>query len=311
MKSQRRTELINSLNNLQESILNTNTPVALAEFADLDYDRFDKIIKYRRLNLGITILIYQKDLQITFTLPLQFMKFVKNQFRLEILDLPQVNLDLYGSEEEKKEEEKKEEKKEEKREEEIRVSSDLLEAYLIKREEILQYVVKKIQEHDITRISIGGAKFGGSMANIFALDISEVIKTKFEYKHIDIDLVTYGALRAGNQAFATAVNSAVNGVNMRIRFKEDKMSQIPDNSYIHAGSEVRINEDNSLIGKSYKIEGDPTPRFSEERYEIRVFVNEVKSNTPSNSEIARINEYFSFEDFYITYEQILNSIILI
>mmetsp|Transcript_16327 Transcript_16327/g.16964 ORF Transcript_16327/g.16964 Transcript_16327/m.16964 type:complete len:391 (+) Transcript_16327:12-1184(+) len=127
----------------------------------------------------------------------------------------------------------------------IRVHRGFIEAYGDKGvKDVIDGLVDLAKEKEITDIYFSGHSLGGGLAYICALDFFTTAQTKLQGVKMRYNIATYGAPRTGNQVFAKAINSIIGtkGVNMRVVFQEDLVTQVPDSPYVHAGNEVKFNK---------------------------------------------------------------------
>lgn len=109
---------------------------------------------------------------------------------------------------------------------------------------------KFVKMYPYADILIGGHSLGGAIAGMFVDYISKL--------NITINMVTFGAPRIGNKAFSEYINDKINGLNLRITYKQD---MVPMNlaftmGYYHSGNEINYyNLTNYNIEKPYTDNG--------------------------------------------------------
>jgi len=136
--------------------------------------------------------------------------------------------------EENKEENTEEEKKEGK---DIKVHNKVITEYNSVRKYIHNRIKKYKGGSSIDEVFISGFSIAGAIANICALDLS----VKYERRNFEYNLITLGAMKAGNRDFADEVNRRMNGLNMRIKFVNDIVAAAFHHDY-HAGNKVYIKD---------------------------------------------------------------------
>ena len=86
-----------------------------------------------------------------------------------------------------------------------------------------------------------GHSLGGALATLAAYQLLKKYPDRF-----NISLVTFGAPRVGNQAFADHMNKSHLYYNVRIIFNNDPITSVPfDDSYVHAGTAVTFQNPNT------------------------------------------------------------------
>ncbi|XP_046858009.1 lipase-like [Xenia sp. Carnegie-2017] len=80
------------------------------------------------------------------------------------------------------------------------------------------------------KVLVTGHSLGGAMATLAAVDL---INAGYQ-----VDLITFGAPRVGNKAFAQYVDRIVKGLNLRVTYLNDIVTVVPNVGYRHAGQEI-------------------------------------------------------------------------
>ena len=110
-----------------------------------------------------------------------------------------------------------------------KVHSGFLKAYNPLKDEMLRKVNTLYQEHP-KKVLVTGHSLGGAMATLAAADLVNARYT--------VDLITFGAPRVGNKEFAQYVDRIVKGLNLRVTYKNDIVTVVPNIGYRHAGQEI-------------------------------------------------------------------------
>ena len=110
-----------------------------------------------------------------------------------------------------------------------KIHTGFFEAYSPLRDEMLQKVNNFYQEHP-KKVLVTGHSLGGAMATLAAVDLVNARYT--------VDLITFGTPRVGNKEFAQYVDRIVKGLNLRVTYKNDIVTVVPNIGYRHAGQEI-------------------------------------------------------------------------
>ena len=119
-----------------------------------------------------------------------------------------------------------------------KVHKGFLLTYRSARNFVLQTVENFRKAHPSAGVYVTGHSLGGAQAVFLTVDL---------YKRgIQANLMTFGAPRPGNQAYANYANNLIKGVNYRITFRYDKIPILPFRvmGYRHVGTEVNFSKIN-------------------------------------------------------------------
>ncbi|XP_046845589.1 lipase-like [Xenia sp. Carnegie-2017] len=86
--------------------------------------------------------------------------------------------------------------------------------------------------HSNSTVLVTGQSLGGALATFAAVDLAKA--------GYHVDLITYGSPRLGNKEFSEYVDNTLNGLNLRVTFKNDYVSVLPPKllGYWHVGQEI-------------------------------------------------------------------------
>ncbi|XP_046858557.1 lipase-like [Xenia sp. Carnegie-2017] len=118
-----------------------------------------------------------------------------------------------------------------------KIHSGFLKSYSPLKDEMLRKVNTLYQEHP-KKILVTGHSLGGAMATLAAVDLVNA--------GYPVNLITFGAPRVGNKEFAQYVDRIVKGINLRVTYKNDIVTVIPNKGYRHAGQELHCIDHNKF-----------------------------------------------------------------
>ncbi|XP_046845077.1 uncharacterized protein LOC124438930 [Xenia sp. Carnegie-2017] len=86
--------------------------------------------------------------------------------------------------------------------------------------------------HSNSTVLVTGQSLGGALATFAAVDLAKA--------GYHVDLITYASPRVGNKQFAEYVDRTLNGLNLRVTFKNDPVTVLPPRifGYWHVGQEI-------------------------------------------------------------------------
>ena len=116
----------------------------------------------------------------------------------------------------------------------IRVHSGFIEAY--KSTDVRKKIHSVITDN-ICRIEISGHSLGAAMAALCAIDLN------YNFPHLDITAVLFGAPRVGNRAFARSYDRRV-FKTFRVENSKDIVTRLPPAllGYRHVGIKIRLRQ---------------------------------------------------------------------
>lgn len=127
-------------------------------------------------------------------------------------------------------------------------------AYSGIRKKLIDFVLNKIRDYNIEKISITGHSLGGGLATISALDLAIHISTD-----IEIEVYTYGAPRVGNLEFSNYYNDIVPN-SFRIVNENDLATFVPPPSIPELNLHYRHINTLVFLDSTGNLNVDPCPK---------------------------------------------------
>ncbi|XP_046857413.1 lipase-like isoform X2 [Xenia sp. Carnegie-2017] len=113
-----------------------------------------------------------------------------------------------------------------------KVHSGFFQYYNLLETQMFEKVKALSDKHPGSKIIVTGHSLGGAIATLAAVDLVNA-------KHT-VDLITFGSPRVGNKEFAQYIDTTVKGLDLRVTYKGDPVTDLPPKiiGYRHVGQEI-------------------------------------------------------------------------
>lgn len=123
----------------------------------------------------------------------------------------------------------------------IKVHNGFRDEHAKTAQDVLAAVQQTMQDHSTNKVTVVGHSLGG------ALGLLDAVFLPLQIPGVDLEMISYGQPRVGNQAFADFVDTNVKIT--RITSRKDLVPILPGRflSFKHASGELHIQEDGTIV----------------------------------------------------------------